>query len=219
MTADCEEIRWVDTYRIRYLVDIPEHGVKKGDLGGYIRDEGVLPQDGTGVVLGDAVVVGGTVVGGTVLGDAMVAGGTIHGGTIRHGSIYGGEIYGGVIHGGSIYDGSIYGGTICGGVIRGGEIHKGSVIRGSYIHGGIWRCESLTMHPGKYQMCVCDYNTLKIGCLSYSINYWLANAANVGRIDGMHDAEIELYVSIIDTAKRWHDHVTSRRLLLPQNPH
>jgi hypothetical protein len=238
MTEHCITVSNTPVYQVRYLVDIPKHKVKKGDLGGYIRDEKVLPQDGTGIVLGDAMVIGGTVVGGTVLGDAMVAGGTIRGGVIRHGSIYGGTIRGGSIHGGTIYGGVVYGGAIRGGEIHGGtiydgvvkggkiyggEIHNGEIhggeIHGGVVYGSIWHCAPLTIYPGKYPMCVCDYNTLKIGCMRYSINYWLTNAANVGKKKKMSDTEIELYVRMIHTVEYWHDHVTSRRLLLPQNPH
>jgi hypothetical protein len=248
MTEHCITVSNTPVYQVRYLTDSPDHG-GKGSLGGYIRDEVVLPQDGTGVVLGDAVVTGGTVWGGTVLGNAMVAGGTIHGGEIhggeildgsiyggeihggeiRNGSIYdgviyGGEIYGGVVYGGVIYggeirNGSIYGGEIRNGVICGGEIHRGSVIHGGVVYGGIWHCGPLTMYPGRHPMCVCDYNTLKIGCCRRPLGYWLTNADVEGRIDGMHDANIELYVRMIDTAKRWHDYVTNEKLLLPQKPY
>jgi hypothetical protein len=199
ITEHCITVSNTPVYRVRYLTDSPDHG-GKGSLGGYIRDEEVLPHNGTGVILGDAVATGGTIRGGVVLGYAVVTGGTI----------YDGVIYGGEIHGGEIHDGEIYGGEIYRGEIHGGEIRDG------VIHGGIWHCEPLTMYPGRHPMYVCDYNSLKIGCMRYSINYWLTNAADVGRENVMDDADIELYVSMIHTAKRWHDYVTSRGLLLPQ---
>jgi hypothetical protein len=209
ITEHCITVSNTPVYQVRYLVDIPEHKVRKGDLGGYIHDELVLPQDGTGVVLGDAMVIGGTVWGG------VIHDGSIYDGVIYDGVVYGGVVYGGLIDGGEIYGGEIHDGEIYGGVIYGGEIHGGE-IHGGVIYGGIWHCEPLTIYPGKYPMCVCDYNILKIGCMRCSINYWLTNAADVGRENGMDDAEIQLYVSMIHTVKRWHDHVTSRGLLLPQ---
>ena len=48
--------------RIRALVDIPTHCVKKGDLGGWIEKNKNLSHDGNAVVRGDAVVCGNTVV-------------------------------------------------------------------------------------------------------------------------------------------------------------
>ena len=43
-------------HRIRALRDIPRHGVKAGDLGGWIHDESSLSQDGDAWVGGDAIV-------------------------------------------------------------------------------------------------------------------------------------------------------------------
>lgn len=49
---------WFDRtlYRIRALIDIKEHGVKKGDLGGWIENEENLSHDGAAWVGGLAVV-------------------------------------------------------------------------------------------------------------------------------------------------------------------
>lgn len=49
---------WFDRtlYRIRALIDIKEHGVKKGDLGGWIETEGNLSHDGAALVGGSARV-------------------------------------------------------------------------------------------------------------------------------------------------------------------
>jgi hypothetical protein len=42
-------------WRIRALVDIPMHGVKAGDLGGYVQDSYILSHDGSCWVGGDAL--------------------------------------------------------------------------------------------------------------------------------------------------------------------
>lgn len=49
---------WFDKtlYRIRALIDIKEHGVKKGDLGGWVESEANLSHDGVAWVGGSALV-------------------------------------------------------------------------------------------------------------------------------------------------------------------
>lgn len=72
---------WFDRtlYRIRALIDIQEHGVKKGDLGGWIETEENLSHDGAALVSGSAVVGGSARVGGT----AVVSGLALVGGSAR----------------------------------------------------------------------------------------------------------------------------------------
>ncbi|MFZ8064866.1 hypothetical protein [Escherichia coli] len=74
--------------RIRALRDIPRHGVKAGDLGGWVEGEHNLSQDGDAWIAGDACVMGDARVydnalvmdrasvysGGRVYGDAVVSG-------------------------------------------------------------------------------------------------------------------------------------------------
>ncbi len=55
-------------YRIQACIDIPSHGVRKGDLGGWIETPENLPQAGNGWVDGYALVYGNA----TVTGDALV---------------------------------------------------------------------------------------------------------------------------------------------------
>ncbi|MFC4296863.1 hypothetical protein ACFO0J_02255 [Castellaniella hirudinis] len=55
-------------HRIRALVDIPAHGVRAGDLGGFLWDEGNLSHEGQAWVGGNARVAG------NVSGDALVSG-------------------------------------------------------------------------------------------------------------------------------------------------
>ena len=45
-------------HRIRTLMDIPRHGVKAGELGGFVEGENNLSQDGNAWVSGDAEVYG-----------------------------------------------------------------------------------------------------------------------------------------------------------------
>ena len=51
-------------YRIRALLDIPRHGVKAGDLGGWVEKENNLSQFGDAWVSGDAWVYGNACVSG-----------------------------------------------------------------------------------------------------------------------------------------------------------
>jgi NDP-sugar pyrophosphorylase family protein len=49
-------------YRIKYLIDIPRHNIKAGDLGGFLESENNLSHDGDCVVLDDAAVSGDALV-------------------------------------------------------------------------------------------------------------------------------------------------------------
>ena len=70
-------------YQIEALRDIPLHGVKKGDSGGYVKSESNLSHEGDAWVYGDARVSGHAEVSGNawvfghaeVFGDARVYGG------------------------------------------------------------------------------------------------------------------------------------------------
>ena len=62
--------REITVHQIRALVDIPEHGVKKGHLGGYIEDESNLSQTGASWVGKYAVVCDA----GKVQDDAFIGG-------------------------------------------------------------------------------------------------------------------------------------------------
>ena len=61
-----------DLYRIRSLEDLPSHGVKKGDLGGFLESEANLSQSGQSWIASEAKVFGGA----QVSGDAKVSGNT-----------------------------------------------------------------------------------------------------------------------------------------------
>lgn len=62
-----------EAYRIKALRDIPEHGVKKGDLGGYIRHESNLSQAGSSWVADSATVLDNA----KVRGNALVKGNSV----------------------------------------------------------------------------------------------------------------------------------------------
>lgn len=56
-------------HRIKALVDIPRHGVKAGDLGGYVANKHILSQESDCWIGGQAVAWGNT----RVMGDALVS--------------------------------------------------------------------------------------------------------------------------------------------------
>lgn len=58
LTGETKEIGGVTLHRIRALIDIPEHDVKAGDLGGWIEAERNLSQNGEAWVTGKACVTG-----------------------------------------------------------------------------------------------------------------------------------------------------------------
>lgn len=93
----------ITVHRIRALIDIPRHGVKAGDLGGYVEDESNLSQDGDCWITGSAKVYeGAKVVGNAIVRDKYnIYGGAVIGGDIDlHGKGY---IFGNVKLGGEMY--------------------------------------------------------------------------------------------------------------------
>lgn len=57
LTGETKEIGGVTLHRIRALIDIPEHDVKAGDLGGWIEAERNLSQKGAAWVADPALVM------------------------------------------------------------------------------------------------------------------------------------------------------------------
>ncbi|MDR1514068.1 MAG: hypothetical protein LBS45_00100 [Synergistaceae bacterium] len=77
-----EEKNEAGLYRIRALRDIPRHGVKAGDLGGFVESERNLSQEGDAWIGGKAVVCDNAKVYGNaeVHGEAVVCGNAeVHG--------------------------------------------------------------------------------------------------------------------------------------------
>lgn len=70
LTGETKEIGGVTLHRIRALIDIPEHDVKAGDLGGWIEAERNLSQKGAAWVADEAWVTGLSL----VIGNALVMG-------------------------------------------------------------------------------------------------------------------------------------------------
>ena len=79
-TGEVKNIGGVTLHRIRALIDIPEHDVKAGDLGGWIEAERNLSQKGAAWVADSALVMGSARVTGKarvmdsarVMGEALV---------------------------------------------------------------------------------------------------------------------------------------------------
>lgn len=76
LTDKTKVIADVTLHRIRALIDIPEHNVKAGDLGGWIEAERNLSQKGAAWVADSARVMGSAWVTGSarVIGNARVSG-------------------------------------------------------------------------------------------------------------------------------------------------
>lgn len=75
-TGEVKNIGGVTLHRIRALIDIPEHDVKAGDLGGWIEAERNLSQKGAAWVADSALVMDSARVTGKalVMGSAWVTG-------------------------------------------------------------------------------------------------------------------------------------------------
>lgn len=74
LTGETKEIGGVTLHRIRALIDIPEHDVKAGDLGGWIEAERNLSQKGTAWVADEAPAIEKALVADSarVMGNALV---------------------------------------------------------------------------------------------------------------------------------------------------
>lgn len=70
LTGETKEIGGVTLHRIRALIDIPEHAVNVGDLGGWIEAERNLSQEGSAWVADEACVMDSA----RVIGAALVMG-------------------------------------------------------------------------------------------------------------------------------------------------
>lgn len=63
-TGEVKNLGAATLHRIRYLTDIPESGIKAGDLGGWLESENNLSHHNKCAVSGDARVGGNAQVGG-----------------------------------------------------------------------------------------------------------------------------------------------------------
>ena len=111
--------------QIKWMEDIPAHGIKKGDLGGWLKSRENYPTSSLGVVRG-----------GVVSGIAVVSGGVVSGGEIGGGWVCGGEVSGGEVSGGEVSGGWVRGGVVSGGVVRGGVVSGIAVVSGGEVSGG-----------------------------------------------------------------------------------
>lgn len=79
LLADMKEVDGVIVRRIRALVDIPEHHVKKGDAGGYVESSFNLSHEGSAWVEKDAVVFEkASIAGSALISDEAIVRGSAH---------------------------------------------------------------------------------------------------------------------------------------------
>lgn len=118
-------------YRIQALRDIPRHGVKVGDLGGYVRNRSSLRHDGDCWVAKDAIIDHYSSISGNALvtDQALVCSGRVSGNAVvsDHALIYDSHVVGEII----VKDNAVIDDSrVCGGAI----IDKNSKIHGSRIN-------------------------------------------------------------------------------------
>ena len=117
--------------QIKWMEDIPAHGIKKGDLGGWLKSRENYPTSSLGVVRG------GVVSGIAVVSGGVVSGGEIGGGWVSGGEVSGGEVSGGVVSGGWVRGGVVSGGVVSGGVVSGTAVVSGGEVSGGVVSGGV----------------------------------------------------------------------------------
>ena len=76
LTSNTKVVFGITLYQIQALIDIPNFGIKAGDLGGYVEKESSLSQENNAWVFGNARVFGDARVSGNALvfGNALVSG-------------------------------------------------------------------------------------------------------------------------------------------------
>ncbi len=169
-----------------------------GALGGWIKGEDCLPQEGDGWVYPDAVMSGGE-----------MYGGVMYGGVLRGGEMYGGEMYGGVMTGGVMRGGEMYGGVMRGGVLYGGEMY-GGVLRGGEMYGGVMY--GGVIHKGmivtrdpiylilpKHKVTVAD-NMAAVGCEVHDFAHWRKHIEEIGEKHLYSKDHIALYKAMLFAA-------------------
>ncbi len=161
-TGETKILYGVTLKQIRRLSD--------GSLGGWIKDEDCLPQEGDGWVYPDAVMHGGE-----------MRGGEMYGGVMRGGVMYGGEMRGGVMHGGVMR-----GGVMHGGVMRGGEIHKGMIVTRDPIY----------LILPKHKVTVAD-NMAAVGCEVHDFAHWRKRIEEIGEKYRYSKEDIALYKTML----------------------
>ena len=79
LLADMKEVDGVIVRRIRALMDIPEHNVKKGDIGGYVESSFNLSHEGSAWIEKDAVVFEkASIAGSALISDEAIVRGSAH---------------------------------------------------------------------------------------------------------------------------------------------
>lgn len=181
-----------------------------GALGGWIKDQKCLPQEGSGWVLQSAMVLGGEVLGG-IIGRGKMYGGVMHGGVMHGGVMLGGEMHGGKMYcgemrGGVMHDGVLWGGVIHGGEMRGGGLlggamyggeMRGGTLRGGVIHKGmIVTRDPIHLILPKHHITVAD-NMAAVGCKVHDFAHWRSHIEEIGRNHGYSKDEVAFYKSML----------------------
>jgi hypothetical protein len=189
--------------QLRALIDIPEIGVKIGDLGGFIEKENNLSHEGICWLFPKTNAYGkakfskkAVAYGGSFYG------GTFYGGTFRGGDFYGGDFYGGTFRGGTFRGGDFYGGTFRGGDFYGGTFRGGDFYGGTF-RGGDWKISPLQIQGSEYFVNVSSYTTLQIGCLNLTFDEWKSQFETIGKKQGYSDKQIKEYGLHIEHCKQW----------------
>jgi len=197
-------------YQIKALIDIPQKGVKIGDLGGYIQHEDNLSHEGTcwvdekayvfdnAKVLGDAQVFGDAWVfdNAQIYAMALVYGEARVFGTARvfnNAWVYGNaKVYGDT----RIFDDArifgkayVYGNAYVYG--------KAKVSCDAALIGGRWTENPITIIGSLHNVCQCDTNKIKIGCHVLTFDEWLEEYERIGKLNKYTDKQIKEYKMFI----------------------
>ena len=195
---------YVKLRRIVAMRDIPEIGVKKGDLGGWIEREDNLSQEGSCWVSGKAQVYGKAHVSGKaqIFGEARVYGkARVYGYARVYGEawVFGeaqvsgkAQVYGeACVYGeGQVYgDAQVYG--------------KAWVYGEARVCGGKWNISPLYLQGTKHSLTTSAHDKLIIGCHECSVSHWLEHYAKIGQQEGYTDEQIHEYAIFIHMAADW----------------
>ena len=213
---------YVKLRRIVAMRNIPEIGVKKGDLGGWIEREDNLSQEGSCWVSGKAQIFGEARVCGRaqVFGKARVYGKAQVYGYARvydrayvsdRARVYGeAQIYGEAYISGFawVYDKARVSGKaqVSGYARVSGEAQifgKAQVFGKARVCDGKWNISPLYLQGTKNSLTTGAHDKLIIGCHEYSVSHWLEHYAKIGQQEGYTDEQIHEYAIFIHMAANW----------------
>ena len=184
--------------RIKYLIDIPEHDIKAGDLGGLLEGYHNLSQEGECAVLDDSIVRERA----KVYGNALVhdrtfvsdSASVFHAAIVKNSCVTGNSSVCGsakVLNGVRLSSFA----DICGSAVMEGMFQ---VLGGVRITCGRWTRKPIYIAIDPYNASEDGDGFIRIGCQRRTYEDWMESGLNVSKAVGMKEPDVEKYRMIIE---------------------